>query len=191
MNKKCVVVSHSGFGHTQKLAEQIVVGVNAISGVTAEFLSIDQDGNLSAGGWDLLEDAEGIIFGCPTVMGGPSWQFKKFCDATREIREKELWRDKLAAGFTNSRSIHGDKFLTISFCMTFAMQHAMIWVGTGLKAANTLAATRNDVNYLGAFSGLVSQVPVDAPLEGGLPDGDLRTARHFGRRYGTVLKNLF
>lgn len=191
MNKKCVVVSHSGFGHTQKIADQVVVGVNAISGVTAEPLSIDQDGGLPAGAWDLLEDAEGIIFGCPTIMGGPSWQFKKFCDATREFREKDLWRDKLAAGFTNSRSIHGDKFLTISYFMTFAMQHAMIWVGTGLKAANTLAATRNDINYLGAFSGLVSQVAVDAPLEGGLPEGDLRTARHFGRRYGTVLKNLF
>lgn len=191
MNKQCVVVSHSGFGHTQKLAEQVIVGVNAISGVTAEALIIDQEGNLPSSGWELLEDAEGIIFGCPTIMGGPSWQFKKFCDATRAFRDKDLWRDKLAAGLTNSRSIHGDKFLTISYMMTFAMQHAMIWVGAGLKAANTLAATRNDINYLGAFSGLVSQVPVDAPLEGGLPEGDLRTARHFGRRYGTVLANLF
>lgn len=191
MNKKCVVLSHTGFGHTQRLADQVVVGVNAISGVVAEPLHLDQEGNLPAGGWDMLEEAEGIIFGCPTVMGGPSWQFKKFCDATREFREKDLWRDKLAAGFTNSRSIHGDKFLTISYFITFAMQHAMIWVGAGLKAANTLAATRNDINYLGSFSGMVSQVAIDASLENGLPEGDLRTARHFGRRYGTVLANLF
>lgn len=191
MNKNCIVVTHSGFGHTKRLAEQVVVGVNAISGVTAELMNLDQDGDLHGEYWERLEDAEGIIFGCPTVMGGPSWQFKKFCDSTRNIREKDLWRDKLAAGFTNSRSIHGDKFLTISYFMTFAMQHAMIWVGTGLKAANTLNATRDDVNYLGAFSGLVSQVAIDAPLETGLPEGDLRTARHFGRRYGTVLANLF
>lgn len=191
MNKMCIVVSHSGFGHTQRLAEQVVVGVNAISGVTAEHLAINQEGSLPSGGWEKLEEAEGIIFGCPTIMGGPSWQFKRFADDTREIRAKELWRDKLGAGFTNSRSIHGDKFLTISYFITFAMQHAMIWVGTGLKAANTLAATRNDINYLGAFSGLVSQVPSDASLEEGLPEGDLRTARHFGRRYGNVLKALF
>jgi hypothetical protein len=43
-------------------------------------------------------------------------------------------------------------------------------------------ATRNDVNYLGAFSGLMAQSPSDAsPEEGPLP-GDLETARRFGAR---------
>lgn len=190
MKKLCVVVSHSGFGHTQKLAEQIVVGVGAIAGVKVEHLIIDQEGDLPESGWDLLEQADGIIFGCPTVMGGPSWQFKKFADATLKIRQTELWRDKLGAGFTNSRSINGDKFLTISYLMTMAMQHAMLWVGTGLKAANTQAAERNDINYLGAFSGLLSQAPADSSPEDGLPEGDLRTARHFGRRYGKALLQL-
>ena len=191
MNKFCVVVSHSWFGHTQKLAEQVAVGVNAISGVTAEHLVIDQEGNIAADAWDVLESAEGIIFGCPTLMGGPSWQFKRFADATMQVCADELWKDKLAAGFTNSSAVNGDKFLTLTYLFTMAMQHAMLWVGTGLKAANTREASRNDVNYLGAFTGLMSQAPADSVPDDGLPEGDLRTARHFGRRYGTVLKNLF
>jgi NAD(P)H dehydrogenase (quinone) len=191
MNKLCIVVSHSWFGHTQRLAEQVVVGVNAISGVTAEHLVIDQEGLIPEKGWDMLENAEGIIFGCPTLMGGPSWQFKRFADATMQLCANEQWRDKLGAGFTNSSAVNGDKFQTLSYLFTFAMQHAMIWVGTGLKAANTRNAGRDDINYLGAFTGLMSQAPADSSPEDGLPDGDLRTARHFGRRYGAVLKNLY
>lgn len=191
MNKLCTVVSHSWFGHTQKLAEQVAVGVNAISGVTAEHLVIDQEGRIPDSGWDMLENSEGIIFGSPTLMGGPSWQFKRFIDSTMQICAQELWRDKLAAGFTNSSAVNGDKYVTINYIWTMAMQQGMIWVGTGLKAANTREAGRDDINYLGAFTGLMSQAPADSMPEDGLPAGDLRTARHFGRRYGTVLKNLY
>ena len=62
------------------------------------------------------------------------------------------------------------------------MQHGMLWIGTGMMPANSKAATRNDVNYLGSFSGLMAQSPSDSsPDEGPLP-GDLETARLFGAR---------
>jgi NAD(P)H dehydrogenase (quinone) len=188
--KQCVIVVHSGYGHTLKLAEQVLVGVSGIIGVDAELIQINKEGLLPAEGWDALAEAAGIIFGCPTYMGGPSWQFKKFADASSKIYAEEGWRDKLASGFTNSGSISGDKDSTISYLFTLAMQHDMLWVGTGLKPSNTMAAQRNDLNYLGAFSGLVSQSPVDAGPDDAPPQGDLRTARHFGRRFGNAL-NLF
>lgn len=186
--RQCVIVAHSGYGHTLKLAEQVLVGVSGISGVDGRLHFIDQEGILPAEAWDDLALADGIIFGCPTYMGGPSWQFKKFADASSKIWAEDGWRDKLAAGFTNSGSISGDKDSTISYLFTLAMQHNMLWVGTGLKPSNTLEAQRNDLNYLGAFSGLMSQSPVDAGPEEAPPQGDLRTARHFGRRVATALK---
>ena len=73
---KIVVVYHSGYGHTQRLAQCVAGGANA------ELLAIDADGKLPEGGWDTLAAADGIIFGTPTYMGGPSWQFKKFADAS-------------------------------------------------------------------------------------------------------------
>ena len=188
--RQCVIVTHSGYGHTLKLAEQVLVGINSIAGVEGQLCLIDQEGVLVAEAWDDLAKAHGIIFGCPTYMGGPSWQFKKFADASSKIWAEDGWRDKMAAGFTNSGSICGDKDSTISYLFTLAMQHSMLWVGIGLKPSNTLEAQRNDLNYIGAFSGLMSQSPVDAGPEEAPPPGDLRTARHFGRRVGDALKLL-
>ena len=98
----------------------------------------------------------------------------------------QQWKDKLAAGFTNSATLNGDKHATIASFITLAMQHSMLWAGTGMMPANSKAATRNDINYLGGFSGLLAQSPSDAsPEEGPLP-GDLETARQFGQRIATL-----
>jgi NAD(P)H dehydrogenase (quinone) len=90
-------------------------------------------------------------------------------------------KDKLFAGFTNSASMNGDKNSTLSFFSTLAMQHGGLWVGTGMMPANAKAAQRNDVNYLGSFSGAVAQSPSDASVQEMLP-GDLETGRQFGKR---------
>ena len=45
-----------------------------------------------------------------------------------------------AAGFTNSVSLYGDKNCTLHDFMTLAMQHSMLWVGTGMMPANSKAA---------------------------------------------------
>ena len=62
-------------------------------------------------------------------MGGPAAKFKAFADATVESWFAQAWRDKLAAGFTVSGTPSGDKFSTLQYFHTLAMQHGMIWVG--------------------------------------------------------------
>jgi NAD(P)H dehydrogenase (quinone) len=170
-----VVVYHSGYGHTQRLAQAVAEGADA------QLIAIDADGNLPAGDWEQLAKADAIVFGSPTYMGGPSWQFKKFADASSKQWFGQAWKDKLFAGFTNSASMNGDKYGTLSFFFTLAMQHSGIWVGTGMMPANAKAAQRNDVNYLGSFSGAVAQSPSDASVHEMLP-GDLETGRQFGKR---------
>jgi NAD(P)H dehydrogenase (quinone) len=175
------IVSFSGYGHTKKQAEAVAEGVSK-SGAKAHMIEIDKDGNMQEGVWETLESADGIIFGAPTYMGGPAWQFKKFADASSKPWFQMKWKDKVAAGFTNSASINGDKFATISYFQTLAMQHSMVWIGTGLMPSNSKAATRNDINWLGGFGGALAQSPSDAsPEEGPLP-GDLETAKLFGER---------
>lgn len=179
---KIAIVYFSGYGHTRKLAEALATGVSAVPGCGTHLLSIDAQGDLNEAAWGDLVAAEAIVFGAPTYMGNVPWQFKKFADASSKLWHAQAWKDKIAAGFTNSAAMNGDKLSTLHYLFTLAQQHSMIWVGTGLLPASTKAAQRNDVNYLGSFAGLMAQSPADAsPEEGPLP-GDLDTARLFGTR---------
>lgn len=184
------IIYFSGYGHTAKQAQAVKEGAAAVPGGTVAFIAIDKEGNLTDADWATLEKADAIVFGAPTYMGGPAWQFKKFADASSRPWGKQLWKDKLAAGFTNSATINGDKFNTITYMLTLAMQHGMVWVGTGMLPANTKAAQRNDINWLGGFTGALAQSPADAsPEEGPLP-GDLETARQFGARVAQLAAKL-
>jgi NAD(P)H dehydrogenase (quinone) len=176
---KVVVVYHSGYGHTQRMAQSVAQGANA------ELLAIDADGNLPDGGWDALSAADAIIMGSPTYMGMASWQFKKFADASSKPWFTQQWKDKVFAGFTNSATMNGDKLSTLHYLFTLAMQHGGIWVGTAMMPSNAKAAQRNDVNYVGSFSGAMAQSPSDASAAEMLP-GDLETARLFGERVAAV-----
>ncbi len=174
-----VIVFHSGYGHTAKIAQAVAEG----SGGT--LLAIDAEGNLPEGGWEQLQAASTIVFGSPTYMGGPSWQFKKFADATSKPWFTQQWKDKLAAGFTNSASMNGDKLSTLHYFFTLAMQHSGVWVGTGMMPSNAKAAQRNDINYVASSSGAMATTPSDASAQEMLP-GDLETARLFGQRVAAV-----
>lgn len=174
-----IVIYHSGYGHTAKIAQAVAQGANA------QLLAIDAQGNLPEGGWETLESADAIIFGSPTYMGSVSWQFKKFADASSKPWGAQKWKDKLAAGFTNSATMNGDKLSTLHYLFTLSMQHGMLWVGTGMMPANTKAAKRDDVNYVGSFSGAMAQTPSDASVEEVIK-GDLETARLFGQRVAHV-----
>jgi NAD(P)H dehydrogenase (quinone) len=178
-----VVVYHSGYGHTQRMAQAVAAGAGA------RILAIDPDGNLPAGGWELLKAADGIIFGTPTYMGSVSWQFKKFADASSKQWYAQDWKDKVAAGFTNSAGMNGDKFNTLTTLFTLAMQHGMIWVSQGLMPSQLRGARRDDVNYLVSYGGAIASSPSDAGADA-MSAGDLETARLFGERVAGVVARL-
>ena len=172
---KIVIVYHSGYGHTAKVAQAVAEG----SGGT--LLTIDAEGNLPVGGWEQLAAADAIVFGSPTYMGTVSWQFKKFADASSKPWFTQQWKDKLAAGFTNSATMNGDKLSTLHYLFTLSQQHSMLWVGTGLMPSNAKESTRNDINYVGSYSGLMTATPSNASPDEMVP-GDLATAQAFGKR---------
>ena len=170
-----VIVFHSGYGHTAKVAEAVA----ATSG--GQLLAIDAEGNLPEGGWEALAAARMIVFGSPTNMGMASWQFKKFADASSKAWFTQQWKDKLFAGFTNSASMNGDKLSTLQYFMTLAMQHSGVWVGAGMMPSNNKAATRDSINYVASFAGLMTTTPSDASADEMVP-GDIATAKVFGER---------
>ena len=172
---KIVIVYHSGYGHTKKAAEAVAEG----SGGT--LLAIDAEGNLPEGGWEQLAAASAIVFGSPTYMGSVSWQFKKFADASSKPWFSQQWKNKLAAAFTNSATMNGDKLSTLHYLFTLSQQHGMYWVGTGMMPSNSKASTRADINFVGSSSGLMTATPSDASVDE-MIDGDIATAKKFGER---------
>lgn len=180
---KTVVVYFSGYGHTKRVAEAAAASANA------ELIEIDAEGNVPEAAWDTLDNAQAIIFGAPTYMGSVPWQFKKFADATSKKWFVRAWQDKVFGGFTNSASLNGDKQVTMIFLQTFASQHGGIWVSLGLPPANTKAATRDDVNNLGASVGALVQSPSDAGAEE-IPAGDLETVKAYAVRVAEIARRL-
>jgi multimeric flavodoxin WrbA len=181
---KIAVVFHSGYGHTRRVAEYVAEGAGA------ELLAIDAEGNLPDGGWEKLADADAIIFGTPTYMGGASWQFKKFADASSKPWFGRVWQDKVFGGFTNSASMNGDKGATMFGLQTLASQHGGIWVSLGMLPSNAKAAARTDLNHLGGSVGLLVRSPSDASVDE-IPQGDLDTAKAYGARVAEVTRKLY
>ncbi len=180
---KVTVVYHSGYGHTQRMAQSVADGAGAT------LLAIDAEGNLPEGGWETLNASDAIIMGSPTYMGSVSWQFKKFADASSKAWFSQQWKDKVAAGFTNSATMNGDKLSTLHYLFTLSMQHSMIWVGTGLMPSNSSTATKADINYTGSFAGAMAVSPSDKGADG-MASGDLETARLFGERVAKLAARL-
>ncbi len=131
------------------------------------------------------------MFGCPTYMGGPSAVFKAFAEASLQAWLDNLrWRDKVAAGFTHSQAMSGDKLNTLQYFTILAAQHGMHWVNLDLYPGwCSQDSSIKDHNRLGAWLGVMSQSNREVE-DASLNEGDLRTASYLGRRVATVTWQL-
>jgi multimeric flavodoxin WrbA len=177
------IVYHSGFGHTAVVAEHVAKGAAAVPGVSARLYKADDLSAPDAGPWAELAAADAIIFGAPTYMGSASAPMKQFMDTSSKVWFTRGWKDKIAAGFTNSASQSGDKLATLEQLSVFAAQHGMIWAGTGLLPGNNVSTgSVEDDNRLGSFLGLMTQSNGDQGPDVAPPQSDRRTAEKFGQR---------
>jgi multimeric flavodoxin WrbA len=186
---RVAIVFHSGRGHTARQAEAVRLGVAHVQGAEALLLTVDE----ALERWDDLAEADAIVFGAPTYVAGPSAAFKAFQEASsRAVMARGFaWRDKLAAGFTNSGSRAGDKLATLIQIALFAAQHGMHWVSLGLPPANNSSAgSEDELNRLGFWLGAGAQSNVDQGPELAPPASDLRTAEHLGRRVAETTLQL-
>jgi NAD(P)H dehydrogenase (quinone) len=178
-NITTAVVFHSGYGHTKRLAEAVA------EGAAASLIAIDAEGNIPETEWETLNAADAIIFGSPTYMGGPSWQFKKFADASSKPWFEEKWKNKIFGGFTNSSSINGDKLNTLQYFVLLAGQHGGLWVSLAIKPANVKASKRDDLNRMGSYIAPMAQCDADAAPDE-MSVGDLETGRLYGVRIAEI-----
>lgn len=173
---KIAIVYHSGYGHTERQARAVEEGARAVEQSVVSLIPVAQAEQRRAE----LDAADAIVFGCPTYVGSLSAAMKSFMESTSRTWAAQGWKDKLAAGFTNSGSPSGDKFNTLVDLAAFAAQHGMVWVGLGLLPRYRDEQGR-EINRSGSFLGATAQSPgVDHANEPG--EDDLQTARLLGRR---------
>jgi NAD(P)H dehydrogenase (quinone) len=190
---KVFTVYHSKYGHTKLQAEAVHAGVASVPGVDAVLMTVEE----ATARMDELDTAAGIIFGCPTYMGNMSAGMKEFIEAAAKKWFTLAWKDKVAGAFTNSSSFSGDKLNTLMGLIINAMQHGMIYVGTGMMPAPNDQEGMKTIqgpgplahNRVGSFSGAMSAsfqvLPGDAP---GV--GDIETAKMYGKRVAEIAVKL-
>ncbi len=177
---RTAIVYASTYGHTARQAQAVIDGAKEFSDVSSWHLP--EDGTIPPEIWADLGAADAIIFGGPTYMGGPPWQFKKFADATSEIWVNRDWQDKLAGGFTTSATVNGDKGETLSYFITLANQHGMLWVSLGQASPNAKKHGPRDMNWTGGNGGAMAIAPSDASASEAPGEGDLSSAFAYGAR---------
>lgn len=186
------VVFHSGSGNTKALADAVQKG--AAGNAESELMEIKGEQIIEGRFKDdaflaRLDQADAIIFGSPTYMGMVSGQMKCFLDATSSRWMSGSWNSKLAAGFTTSLGLSGDKQSTLSYLVTVACQHGMIWISS--DSPNSLFtgdAMDTATNRLSSSTGVMSQVNFGPDFKPTI--GDLKTGELLGARVAILASKL-
>lgn len=180
---KIVIIYHSGYGHTKMVAEHIQKGASReLEHITLLSTLEAQDG------FELLHQADTLVFGCPTYMGTVSAEFKKFMEATGKFWYAQTWKDKFAAGFTNSSTLNGDKLNTLQQLSIFSAQHSMLWISSGILPKFENDNQLEEPNGLASYLGLMTLAD-NSTKEINPPKG-LETAQLFGQRIAQITKQF-
>lgn len=180
---KIVIIYHSGYGHTKIVAEHIQ------KGALREVEEVKLLSTLEAqDDFESLHEADTIVFGSPTYMGTVSADFKKFMEATGKFWYSQKWKDKFAAGFTNSSTLNGDKLNTLQQLALFAAQHSMLWISTGILPKFENDMQLEEPNGLGSYLGLMTLS--DNSTKQVNPPKGIQTAELFGQRIAQITKQL-
>jgi NAD(P)H dehydrogenase (quinone) len=183
------IIYFSASGHTHLMAEAIAEGAQKTPDTTVQLLRITGE-QITNGRWKdeamaaTLNQADAIVFGTPTYMGGVAAQFKAFVDGVSSAWAQQLWKDKIAGGFTHSGGLSGDKQGTLLYLAINAAQHSMVWVGAGEMTQP------NGVNRLGSYMGVMGQATPDftgaTPVT--LDEGDRLSCELYGQRIAAAIQ---
>ena len=171
------VVYCTGAGHTRRLADLVAEGINRDDTALVDVETITK------AEWDVLDEAEAIVFGAPTYMGSAAAPMKVFMDESSDRWSDQVWIDKVAGGFTVGTYASGDKLVTLQQFAVFAAQHGMIWAG--VTDIGPRGSKSTDINWQGSFLGLMATSSRNKDLL--IDDGDARTARRFGKRFARIV----
>jgi len=137
-----LVLYYSRQGSTAALARHVCRGVDSVSGMKARLRtvapvattieriepSVPDDGPPYATHQDLIA-CSGLILGSPTRFGNMAAPLKYFLDGTSPLWLSGALKDKPAAVFTSTQTLHGGQETTLLSMMLPLLHHGMYLVG--------------------------------------------------------------
>ncbi len=167
---RVLIVYHSDYGNTEKMAKAIVSGIRATN--------LDTTVQLQKADKTLPDDllaADVILFGTPVHMGSMAWPMKKLIDACAKLWMENLLAGKVGGAFATSGgfgSAGGGVELTLASLHSNFLEHGMVVVGLPKTALGYADGGLQWGPY--ARSGNHEGMPI------GLTDAQLTAARSYG-----------
>lgn len=122
-----LIVYHSDYGSTEKMANSIAAGAQAACGKLNVSLKLAEHTML-----DDLIAADILVFGTPVHMGSMAWQMKRFIDRTSKLWKSQDLAGKLGGVFVSGGgfgSAGGGVELTMMSLHSQFLQQGMVTVG--------------------------------------------------------------
>lgn len=169
---RVLVAYDSLTGNTEKLAEGVVTGARRVPGVDISIKPLDKVTK------EDLEQSDGIILGCPTYYGTLPGRMKVVIDDW-SWKLKVDFTDKVGGAFaTGGGQAGGKEFVLLSLVM-FMLNNRMVVAGPLYQNEKT-----------GSLWGEVGAAAMTGPLDAGVGEGELDSARRLGERVARLATKL-
>jgi NAD(P)H dehydrogenase (quinone) len=183
--KSISIVYFSSTGNTHHMAEAVAQGAGSVPETAVSLHRIAGKQIIDGRFKDetvlrQLDTADAIIFGSPTFMGDVAGEMKCFLDSAGSRWFSRAWVDKLAAGFTVSAGLSGDKFHTLVTFSVFAAQCGMIWI-----SHNSVDYGPSGTNRLGSSLGAMGQAAQTPP-----EPADISAGHALGQRVASLARRF-
>jgi NAD(P)H dehydrogenase (quinone) len=167
-----LVAYYSLTGNTEKMAEGVAEGVKRTPGAVVSLKKADEVTKQD------LEDADGIVLGCPAYYGTIPGKFKVAIDDW-SWKMKVDFTDKVGGAFsTGGGQAGGKEFVVVSLVM-FLLNNRMVVAGP---------LYRNDKT--GSVWAEAGAAAMTGPLDPGVGEGELDGARRLGERVAGLAAKL-
>jgi len=167
---KALIVYHSDYGSTEKLAHAIASGMRS-AGMNVD-VELKQATQTSP---DDLQNADILVFGTPVHMGSMAWQMKKLIDETSGLWMENALQGKIGGVFATGSgfgSAGGGVELTMAALHANFLEHGMLVVGLPKDALGYADG--------GLHWGAYARTGNHEGMPDGIKDNQLTSARSFG-----------
>ena len=191
-----LVLYYSRYGATAEMARLIARGVEEVPGIEARLRTVPpvstvcestEDSIPETGApyadMDDLRQCAGLALGSPTRFGNMAAPVKYFVDGTSSLWLSGDLRDKPAAVFTSTSSMHGGQETTLLSMMLPLMHHGMLMLGLPYSETDLLHTTSGGTPYGPSH---LAGADSDRPLS----DSEKRLCQALGRRLAETAVKL-
>ena len=169
---RVLVAFDSLTGNTEKMAQGVVEGAKRVTGVVVVLKPVDKVAK------EDLQAADGIILGCPTYYGTLPGRMKLVIDDW-SWKLKVDFTDKVGGAFATGGGQAGGKEFTVLSLVMFMLNNRMVVAGPLYRNEKT-----------GSVWGEVGAAAMTGPLDTGVDEGELDSARRLGERVARLTAKL-